>query len=166
VQFNKQNIEQALTLMPIILGAYTLLFLLSYGLYYLVNYYIALFVQIILGSIVALFAIGLLFSYFMSHNDKPAAILNENGIWMPYYNLIPWDTITEFDTVKVSTTPLEYIGIRVKDLSKLSKQSNFSGKSAIFWSRITGYPPITLANIELTNEEVIAFAQQFLNKNI
>lgn len=91
------------------------------------------------------------------------AILNQDGIWLVRFGLIPWKEIDEFDTYSDGRTPLKIIGIRVKNNKKISKQSTTAGKLHFFWSKLMGYPPIMIAGIALSNDEVIGFAKQFLN---
>ncbi len=91
------------------------------------------------------------------------AILNQNGIWLARFGLIPWKEIYEFDTYSEGRTPLKIIGIWVKNNKKISKQSTIAGKMDFFWAKLMGYPPIKITGIALGNDEVISFAKQFLN---
>ncbi len=52
-------------------------------------------------------------------------------------------------------TPLEVIGIRVKNNKKISKQSTRAGKLDFFWAKWMGYPPIRITGTALSNEESI-----------
>lgn len=115
---------------------------------------------VILG--IAIFTLGFFSSLTFLFNTEPAAILNEKGIWVKYYGFIAWDEIQEIGLLQVGTIPVKSIGIRVYDNAALSKRAPFSGKMGIFWSKITGYPPINLANLAIENDVIIEFIKQYV----
>ena len=119
--------------------------------------------KIFLLLIIAFLGSGFFYGLLQRRNNKPAAILNQTGIWIHNWGFVSWDNIEEIDTYFVPTVPLEIIGIRIKDLSLSRKQATFSGKIGIFWARLLDYHyQISLAGLALENYKIIAFARQFI----
>lgn len=141
------------------------LFYLSSGLYKFLGHYISFFIQSIIALPLLLLLIGFILGILQSKEPEDLARLTNQGIWVRYFGFIPWNDIAIFDNFQYGT-PMINIGIRVKDLKKLSKQATFSGKMAIFWSKIFGYPPIVIAHTEMDNEQLIAFARRFMTNDI
>jgi hypothetical protein len=142
------------------------MFLGTFKLHNYIGLYLTLLFQVILALLITLFLLGFIFTLQFLKQNKPAAILNKDGIWVNYYNFISWQDIDDFDTYMYKNLPIEFISISVKDIHKLSKNASLYGKIGIFWSKIFGYPPITLAGLELENDEIITFAKQLLKKII
>lgn len=139
------------------------------GFYGVVNYYFSgpiyyLLSFLVIGPLIfaCLICLGILLGTFsFPKKEEPMAIINQDGIWMARFGLIPWKEIVEFGPYSYRGTP-EVIGIRVKDNDKISRQSSIAGKLDFFWARWIGYPPIRITGIALPNNEVINFAKQFL----
>ncbi|MFZ5954182.1 MAG: hypothetical protein ACOYT8_03760 [Candidatus Dependentiae bacterium] len=105
------------------------------------------------------------YTYFLIKNPEPAAIIDASGIWVKHYGHIPWDNIARISNYQwSSSSPFVQLGITLKDMELVRKQASIAGKMGIFWSKIFNYPPILISNIELPNQTVIDFAQQFLEK--
>ena len=141
------------------------------GCYGMVRYYFtgALYYALsflLLGPLIffCLMVLLMMFGTFsFPKKGEAMAILNQDGIWTARFGLIPWREIDEFGPYSVPRTPLEAIGIRVKNNKKISKQSTIAGKLDFFWAKWMGYPPIKITGIALSNDEVISFAKQFLS---
>lgn len=128
-----------------------------------VNALIAFF-QFFLAVMIVLFILGLFFGALEFINNKPAAVINKKGMWVKHFGFIEWDNIQQVEIYKVYNTPMESVGIRVKDTQLLSRQAQFFGKMAVMWSKIFGYPPILLSNLECENRHVVCFANNFIKK--
>ncbi len=141
------------------------------GCYGVVRYYLTGMVYYVLSFLlvgplifIALMVLLMMLGAFsFPKKGEAMAILNQDGIWTARFGLIPWKEIDEFGLYKIPTTPMETIGIRVKNNKKISKQSSIAGKLDFFWAKLMGYPPIKITGIALENDEVISFAKQFLN---
>lgn len=88
----------------------------------------------------------------------PMAIINQRGIWIKQFGVIPWANILDFNTFLSN----ESIGILVRDTVMLSKQATIAGKLIIFESKILRCPTIVIDNIELDSQTIISFANQFI----
>lgn len=104
----------------------------------------------------------LYYCFFLSFK-VPAAILDQNGIWVKNYNFIPWSNVEVFAPY-IMFGDSEVVGIRVKDVQDLSKKASFNGKLSILWSKISGYPHIMLSNLAVENKDVITFAHRYLKQ--
>ena len=82
---------------------------------------------------IVLFFLGLIFGVYSFFDKRPAVILDKKGIWIRYYNFIPWEDIIDFDLLVLS------IGINVENPIRLSKKSDLRGKMGIFWSKLFNY---------------------------
>lgn len=104
--------------------------------------------------------------YVISFNrsNKPAAIINEEGVWLNYFNLIHWNNITDVALYKSPGTPIEVVAVLPKEYTSVFKNASLSGKIAIMTSKLFGYSPILIANIEFDNDTVVEFARQFMKK--
>lgn len=126
--------------------------------------FMVILMRIIFIFLIALFSLGLIYSYFWDFKT-PAAVLSPEGIWINNHGFIAWDKIAEMKTYTITGAPLDVVGVLLKDPGSISKQSSFSGKCVLFWAKLFGYRyHINLACIALSNSEVMAFAQPFLNK--
>lgn len=163
VPFNESNIKDILPALPFIAVGWGIWFGASLLLKPIIGFYLSFLLQSILIIFAALILFGFIYTFLIDPNI-PAAILNEDGIWVKNYCFIPWQDIDEIAPYTFGNVPIESIGIRVKDRSKLSKKSAFAGKCGVFWSRIFGYPHIIISNITVDNDQVISFAQQFISK--
>lgn len=164
VPFNMHTYRVGLFIMPLVMGILYLFFIKSYLLKSLLGVYIAALIKVLLGIFLCLFLAAYINGIFLALSNTPAAILSSQGIWVKNFGLIPWQDINDMSPYVVSTTPIVNIGIRVKDISKLSGQASFAGKCAIFWSKIFAYPPVVLSNLALENDYVLGFAQRFMKQ--
>lgn len=170
---NKANNKITLIILP------TLIFVLTIGLNILFNinydlfrdgfwgdlsnkifYFIILSSKVFVSLIILFFFIGFLFTLFEFLSNKPIMILNSKGILFKYYCFVSWDNILEIRPYYMGAG--EALGIRVKNLDILFRNSKFSGKVAIFWSKIFGYHHINISNITVFNEEIILFARKYI----
>ena len=90
------------------------------------------------------------------------AIINQDGIWIKQFGIIPWPNIRSVAIYPVPGTPLEVIGIYIRDTALLSQQASIAGKLILLQSRLFNFPTISLDNIELENHVVIEFAKRFI----
>ncbi|MCK5633262.1 hypothetical protein KAH94_05900 [bacterium] len=167
VHFDKRNYLSALVIMP------TMILLMMIGLFvflqanitfpglFFLNILIPFFVKAFLYVCIGLFLLLLIYAPFFLKYKGPAAILDKNGIWIKHYNFIPWENIEEFTSYSV-VEATEFIGIQVKDVGKLSKQSSWDGKLRIFWTKFSGNYHITLSNLDTQYEDIIIFAHRYL----
>lgn len=162
VPFNTSTYRTALLIMPFIMGALYLLLTNANLLQNILGIYLTFLIQALLSIVLCMFLAAYINLFFLIKSDSLAAILSPDGIWIKDFGFIFWQDIHEFGPYIVTTTPIINLGIRVKDISKLSKQASFNGKCAIFWSKIFGYPPIILSNLALENEQILCFAMRHL----
>lgn len=164
IHYNKDNSKAAAPVMLFMICFFSLLFFLSLSLSHFLWSLLARTIQGILLVLDALFAICLIYAITFSMNNKPAAIINEEGIWVNYFNLIPWNNIADVTLYRSPGTPIEVIAVIPKEYTSVFKNASVSGKMAVIFSKIFGYPPILIANFELDNEYIIEFAAQFKEK--
>jgi len=119
-------------------------------------------IKVFIYGVIAFFAFGAIYSYFVMIEKRPVVILNQMGIWIKHYNFIPWKDIEILTSYPIAGT-LEGLGIVVKNPKKLSKQSNIHGKLSMFWAKLFNSYHATLSNIDTPNEEIISFYQQHKN---
>ena len=162
VPFNTSTYRTALLIMPFIIGVLYLFLINSYLLQNILGIYLTFLVHALLVIFLCMFLAAYINLFFLINNDSPAAVLSPEGIWIKNFGFLAWQDIHEFGPYIVPTTPIINLGIRVKDISKLSAQASFNGKCAIFWSKVFGYPPIILSNLALENDEVLCFAMRYL----
>lgn len=92
----------------------------------------------------------------------PAAVINDDGIWVRNFGLIPWDNIRDVYAYHYKNSPLETIGIHVHNIKVLASQGSIGARCSIFCSKLLGTPPITLSNLAVSNRTIIQFAKQFM----
>lgn len=164
---NKEVMEQALNLFLCLIAfdlfAYIVVHIASLLPNIISYYFLCLMKKVLLVIIVFFLIIYLImFIFSLMQGDTPQAVLNKKGIFVKNFGFIPWEDISEFKTYSIGQCP-ENIGIRLKDTVK---PSTFKLRSAIFWSKRSGYPPINIYNTSVVpNSEIVWFAQQFLKEN-
>lgn len=162
VHFDKETRAAIIYIVPYALISF--LFFYSF-IYFLANAMSPFALTILYGVLfggTALFFLLMLYGWWAFNDKQPAAILDAKGIWLPRFGLISWQEITDIAPYIIKGVPINTIGIRVKNLNRLSTQSTFAGKSGIFWSKLFGYPPIFLSNLDKSNKEIIVFARKFM----
>ena len=165
VPFNRESQKLGLITILCTIAAAFYLFSLSFLLHYIFNFYVVLAIQNLLLWTITFFGITFFYTLFKRISNKPAAILNQTGIWIHNWGFVSWDNIEEIDTYFIGTIPLEIIGIRIKDLSLSRKEATFSGKIGIFLARLFSYHyHISLMQLALENSQIIAFAREFIQK--
>lgn len=118
------------------------------------------------------FAVVAFFSFHVTSGclrdlKEPVAVLSPEGILINRFSIIPWDNIAEINTYTFGGKPVNGLGVRLKNPSIVFKQSSFSGKCVLLWPKLLGLRyHIYLSCFALENQEILAFAQQFLNKKI
>ncbi|MCK4650989.1 hypothetical protein KAT08_02315 [Candidatus Babeliales bacterium] len=168
IHFEKKNSFLALIVMSVMIIVMTV------GLFYFsrsniiffpgvsfLSFLISFVIKAVLYFGIGLFTFGIIYGLFSMQYKGPAAILDRNGIWIKHYNFIPWKNIEEFTSYPMFGT-VEGIGIKVKDVEVLSKQSDWSGKLGIFWAKLFGNYHITLSNIDIKNEDIISFVRLYI----
>lgn len=124
------------------------------------------FVNSLLISLALFFLIGFFYASIVLKYNKPMAILDENGIWIKDYGFIDWNNISAMKTFIAPMTPIEVIGINLKDIAIQYKQSTWQGKLNFFWAKLFNrHYHIVLSNLELENYKIINFAKQCIIKN-
>lgn len=113
---------------------------------------------------------GLVMPYLFYSNYKNNVILraNENGIWAKYHNFIPWEYIDSVEEYSPSYSPMAptQVAIWIKTNKEIRKHLSLGTKMGIFWSKITGYQPITTGGMDsFENLKFIKFANQYIEKN-
>jgi hypothetical protein len=126
---------------------------------YLRTFLLILFWSCLGGTIVYLF-----YAAYRFNRKSPMAIINQEGIWVKQFGIIPWNNIRTIERPVINGMLIEALGIQVKDTQLLSKQASINGKLIIFESKIIKCPTIVMDNIELTFDEIADFANQFMNK--
>lgn len=175
VPMHKENVKQLISFMPIIIGGIIIwISLLNIISYYILNFIsdgilstillnLIFYIQIAIYSFVGLMVFLTTHNYFFVDYNIPAAILDENGIWTKRHSLIPWENIDQVKACQLPTVKhIEFVGIYFKDTRLRSKQFNWRQKAGILWANFFKFPHITLANIALSNDEVINFAKKFV----
>jgi len=151
----------AITLaMSLVAGA---LFATTFWFPYFLPSFMVLLIQILLGLFtLVLFGSGIA-GVFVLMDKRPLAILNQEGIWVKYYGFIPWDQVLEMAPYTIATTPILALGIRIRDVSLLSKQAMITAKWGLLSAQFFGYPHITLANMTHGYEEIMLFARKYMH---
>ncbi len=147
----------------------TVFFILLFLILSIINSLLSSFLLINIVRIITLiFGFLLLCGWIYSRNflnQGTAAILNQQGIWIQHYNLIAWNDISEINTHVIAYTPIELIGIQLKDSQKIFLQASLAGKCNLFWAKIfKRHYHIPLSNLALKNEDILNFANWIQNK--
>ncbi len=162
VPFNKESTKTGLAVCFFFVSALLYLLDMSFKLCNKFGHYITFFIQSILMINIILFALGFIYGFFQNKSPDPAARLNKDGIWIKHFGLVSWPEIDEFKEYIYPGVPISGIAIRVKNLNRIFFQASIIGKLGVFWSKVFGYPPIIIANIEIENQQIMEFAQRFL----
>ena len=95
----------------------------------------------------------------------PTVIIDKNGIWIKYYNFIPWNNIEECNPyIMFGTT--EGIGLRIKNIQEAIENAERSGKLGLFWAKLfKRYYQITLSNLDISNDEILHFTKQYVDSS-
>lgn len=165
VPFDKNAQGLVLIVMPLLAIIFFLLFCLSLFFHHVLPFYMMIIVYcMLLGVAVSLLIIFALVLLQVS-SGQPAAILNQEGIWIKYHGFIPWDNIEKIDISQSSPTSPEFLGIRFKNASFVSAQAELPGKYGLFLAKTFSYPyHAYLGNIALKYDQVIDFSQQCMNQ--
>lgn len=129
--------------------------------YPFIDFILAIIIKLILFSSIGLFLFCIIYSPFLLRYKGPAAILNENGIWVKNYNFISWKNIEIIAEYPIAGE-LKVIRILVKNTADLYKQANFGGKISILLAKPFNIPQITLSNLDTENEIILVFAHRYL----
>lgn len=121
---------------------------------------IGLPIKIVLSIIFVMSLLAIILTPFQKIN-LPNAIFNQDGIWVKHFGFILWNDINEI-TKYTYGTPMEIIGIQVKDPESISKRASFFGKCIIFYSKVFGYYHISIASLEVNIDEIICFANKYM----
>lgn len=158
VGFDKKTISMGLFYMaPFMMFVFGFLFYQSLNLYGIIGF----IVQTVIMFFIIIFSIVMIHSLILYYTNAPAVIINKDGIDLRYYGFIPWNEVAQLERYRYKDSPMESIAINVNNLTKLKKQSTLSGKIGIFWSQRFNTPHISLANLDLPNDEILIFAHRF-----
>ena len=127
-----------------------------------ISYYIGFCIQSILVILTTLILFSAPYTHFFLLKT-PAAILNQDGLWVPKFGFIAWENIVKVGIFPIKGTPASMLGFYIKDSAALSPQALWGTKVAINLSKRTGYPHITLSNIDMDEDRIICFAQRFMH---
>lgn len=168
IHYQKEYSPMFLLIMVILMLFFMSLGIMSKALIPLIGSFFTQVIKIGLFMIAGLFLQGLIFALTIYMSNKPLAIIDEHGIWVRYFNLIPWDCIEDIGTYRTPSTPIEVVSLKLSDYKTVFKNASLAGKIGLLFSRLFGYPPILIANMkldaDLDNETIIAFARQFIQR--
>lgn len=165
VPYDMQAMKAGIGMLIILIAFIFLMFWASSYFYILIGAYFTRVLKIALGIIIAMFVYTLLYTvWFVWVNDRPAAILSPEGIWVNRFNFIPWDNIQACPTFIYPGTPIEVVSIMVKDQKKLFKYASIGGKITLLWAKLFNYPHIILNSIAVENEEILTYAQAYVKE--
>ena len=174
INFNKKIIVNILFVFGVLI---IILFLfLSSAVSFFIKALIFLFLSLLLLTFVY---------YFLEfvRSFRPIASMTSNGIWLRYFNFIPWNNIESIDLSFQGFIPKfseKYLGeqdkvikIKFKNISEI-KNITFMGKISLFWPKIFKIQHVTLVpriqDIVLDETfvdgcEVLKFANQYIKQS-
>jgi len=114
-----------------------------------------------LAALLALLLLSLDHIYAQIKSDKPAVLVNQDGIWTYNYGFVSWTTVSTITMQTVFSTPIEYVGIKVKSRFNLFKQAPLSGKVGIFWSVLFGYAPVLIYAKQEELKAILDIAERY-----
>ncbi len=130
-----------------------------------IGYYVIFSLKALIIFFIVSLAFAFVYNFFLSKSTIPVIIVNSRGMFIKHFGFIPWSNISEVDYyLGIPYKSGDAVGIRVKDTSLLNKQTTFSGKLTIFYSKKFGYPTIIVSNITIESHEIISFVRQFISK--
>lgn len=140
--------------------------LIFFGIRYLISNHGLLrkIIRLILALFSALYLAGFIQAIILVTQTKPMMVIDEEGMWVDRYGLIPWKDIKDVVVYRHWNGPMEALGIWLKDLTITSRNATISGKMVIMWSRIFDYPNINLAGLDVPNQVIVDRAQYYLKK--
>ena len=172
IHFDKTILTQALIVLPavIIASLFTLSIVnpiqpYSLSIPLFLGSLILFLIKTFLYFCIGFFSIGGIFSLWYIITTSPVAILDQHGIWVNHYGSIPWSNIKNFAPYSAAGNgKLMTLGIMLKDPKILAPQADWYGNLGLFWAKVFRYNHINLSGLNASNESVVAFAQQYLNK--
>jgi hypothetical protein len=126
---------------------------------YLSTVLLGLLLLCLAGTVAYLF-----YAAYRFNRKSPMAIINQEGIWVKQFGVIPWSNIRAIERPIINGMQIEALGIQVKDTQLLSKQASIPGKLIILESKILKCSTIVMDNIELRFDEIADFANQFMDE--
>lgn len=169
VDINREVMIQGFLVIPCLTGFLGFVLCLDKSeIYHFFGYCFGYYIHFIFHGLIIIFIILLiaafLFNCWIFFDKKPVAIIDEKGIWFKDHGFVSWSDIEHIDVYTVGNTPMEVVGVRLKDITKISKQSRWPGKLRLFWSRLFKHNAhIDLSNLNISNEKIVEFARQFMN---
>lgn len=156
VPYNVESLKGGVVMLAVITVFMALILWGSSYLYILIGAYFTRVITLLLGAIAAYFTLTFLYTlWFILFNNKPAVILNPEGIWVDHFGFIEWNDVQSCEFYKHPGIPLESVSIVVKDVKKLSRQANIAGKITIMCSRLFHFPYILISNVTVENGYMI-----------
>lgn len=126
------------------------------------NFLAAKIVKIFFYCSISLFSFALLHIPFLMLDKAPLAILDQEGISVKHFGFIAWNEIEKFTLHQPPGKKKSSIEINVKNPNLLSKQADWQGKLSLFCGKIVGNYHMTFSNINIQNQKVKSFAQQYI----
>lgn len=160
VRNNRNTVHQALAIFPIIGVSLLCYYVVTNRLFR--SGYIGAAPAVIISAIALLFFACAIWIFLYAHSTEPLAILDETGLWVKHFGRITWSNIREISPYRYKNSPIIMIAIYPYDRQNFSKDITFRGRCILFWSKITGTPPIIIYNTDVPYMMIINFAQQFL----
>jgi hypothetical protein len=164
VDIDRKRLIDGFLVLPLITGVFVFVFYLDKSIiYYLFGYYVHFIIQGFIATFIILFVACFIFNLWIIFDKSPVIIIDEKGIWFKEHGLVNWTEIEHIDIYALGNTPMEVIGVRLKDIDRISKQSRWPGKLRLFWSKLFKHNAhIDLSNLNISNEKIIEFAKQFI----
>lgn len=164
VPYNKENIHFVINFLWVIPSILLFILLKIHQSNAISSSLLLYIVQATLIFLILIFLIAYISAFHYLRSNKPLAVLGDEGIWINHYNFIAWQDIEDVNSYTIPGTPMQVVGVRVKNSNAVSKQASLAGKIGIFWARLFGYHyQITLSNMAMDNEQIIVFAKRYLN---
>ncbi|MFA5074701.1 MAG: hypothetical protein WC436_01205 [Candidatus Babeliales bacterium] len=170
INYNKKSTLQVLIIMPAMILGMLFLFSKIYKSTSSFNgsnfflFLVILFLKIILCFGIAIFIIGTIYSIFLLLSKIPATIIDQNGIWIKYYNFIPWENIDQVSCCPIAGN-IESICIKVKNPNLAVKNSDWQGKMNFFWAKLFKREyHIFISNVDINNNDILLFIKNILTE--
>ncbi|MBI2774946.1 hypothetical protein HYX58_02980 [Candidatus Dependentiae bacterium] len=159
VNFDYKNIQQVRMIIPVMV---VLWFLVDSIQEPCLSFLPIIVIKFVIISCLVLLSLGSIYYFVLTRKNEPAAVLNNDGIWIIHHGFISWENISDICMHQALGAPLPIVAVNVRDPKAISAQSSFGGKCVLFWSKLFGYPHIFLANIDIENELVISFSKRYI----
>lgn len=139
VEFDN-NILQGFNYLPVIWAAsfFWIMFVCQWG-------NIGRFIQFFFILFDVLILIAATYTYFLVKNPEPAAIIDSSGMWVKHYGHIPGGNIACVGNYQWRNSPFVKLGVSLKDVETVRKQSSMPGKWEFFGQKFLSIRRLSLA---------------------